>query len=470
MKHVMRRIGRCVRAAAVLPAVVGCTDRVVTPAVAAPGIDASTVVDNPHNVLSAVVLARLRLADSVVVRYGIAGQTRGVVSAAVVPVADSALVPVLGLQPETAYELQVVAYGGGQSAAGELLSFTTGSLPHDIPEYVAAGSDPSAGYVAFAAGMYGLVIDNSGRVVWYHRFANGAGLNFQAQPTGRWVARPQPAEPGRTVRLLEINPLGTITRELGCIGGLNARFHDLLARPDGSYWIMCDETRTLDLSVVGGLADARVTGTVVQHVSDQGSLLFEWSPFDHFAITDIDPADLAGATVNWTHGNALDIDVDGNLLVSFRNLSEITKVDTRSGTVLWRLGGPRNDFTFEDASVPVFSRQHGLRVTGSGELLLLDNLGSQAGTTARRYVYDDRARTARLSKIYGSQPPVTAQLGGTTQDLPGGRTLVSFGSASRVEEYDADGNVVWRIEGEAGYVFRAQRILSLYHPGVGLPR
>jgi hypothetical protein len=41
--------------------------------------------------------------------------------------------------------------------------------------------------------------------------------------------------------------------------------------------------------------------------------------------------------------------------------------------------------------------------------------------------------------------------------------LVSFGSGARVEEYDASGTVVWRIE-HPGYVFRAQRILSLYHP------
>jgi hypothetical protein len=29
---------------------------------------------------------------------------------------------------------------------------------------------------------------------------------------------------------------------------------------------------------------------------------------------------------------------------------------------------------------------------------------------------------------------------------------------------------VWRIDGHAGYVFRAQRIRSLYAPGVDTPR
>jgi hypothetical protein len=44
--------------------------------------------------------------------------------------------------------------------------------------------------------------------------------------------------------------------------------------------------------------------------------------------------------------------------------------------------------------------------------------------------------------------------------------LVSFGSGARVEEYDSSGLVVWRILGNAGYVFRAQRIESLYAPTV----
>ncbi len=65
---------------------------------------------------------------------------------------------------------------------------------------------------------------------------------------------------------------------------------------------------------------------------------------------------------------------------------------------------------------------------------------------------------------------MTASLGGSTQDLPGDRTLVSFGPAGRVEEYAASGAMVWHIEGNPGYVFRAQRINSLYKPGVGLPR
>lgn len=89
---------------------------------------------------------------------------------------------------------------------------------------------------------------------------------------------------------------------------------------------------------------ARVTGTVVQHLARDGTLLFEWSPFDHLSPEDLAPADRAGPEVNWTHGNALDLAPDGTLLVFFRSLSEITALDTRTGAVLWRLGGRANQF------------------------------------------------------------------------------------------------------------------------------
>jgi hypothetical protein len=239
-------------------------------------------------------------------------------------------------------------------------------LPTDLPSYSASGSDPLPGFVVFAAATYGIVIDNTGRIVWYRRFPEGPGLNFMAQPNGRYVARPVTPDPNDAEPWLELDALGNLTRTLDCASGLTARFHDMIAESDGSYWLLCDETRTIDLSAFGGFAQAQVTGTGVQHRSAGGTMLFQWSPFDHFAITDVDPSERAGRFVNWTHGNALDIDTDRNVIVSFRNLNEITKIDAVTGNVVWRLGGRRNQFAFRGTAMPAFSHQHGARPYGSG--------------------------------------------------------------------------------------------------------
>lgn len=464
------RGARSVIAAALLLA--GCgrdSDELLVPRCAAPEIVAHEVHPLAGNVLGAVARVQTTDADSVGVRYGSSAGSLDSAAPTVPVTGDSAVVPVLGLLPETDYLIQPVAYGRCGRAAGAELRLTTGPLPVDLPRYVTGGSDPSPGYVAFGATPYGLVIDNTGRVVWYHRFPEGSGLNFQAQPNGHYVARP-PAAPGEVGRWVEIDPLGAVVRTLGCARGLQPRFHDLILERDGSWWTMCDERRTMDLSLVGGLPAARVLGTVIQHVSPEGALLFEWNPFDHFAITDLPASEREGLDVNWTHGNSLDLDQDGNLLASFRNLNEITKIDTRTGAVLWRMGGRANQFTWLDTPTPAFAAQHGLRTIGTSNLLLLDNLGSQRGSRAEWYEYDEVQRTARVRRSFETDSGVVAQLGGSTQSLRDGRVLIAFGNGGRLAEYDAAGNVVWRIEGDAGYIFRAQRVGSLYHPGAGDPR
>jgi hypothetical protein len=437
-----------------------------------PTLGPAAAQGNPLNALSAIVSLRVRDADSVAVRFHLLGATPGrdSITSAVVPVADSAIIPVLGLVPSRDYILRPVAYRAGNEAFGETLAFTTDALPPDLPQYVAGGVDPLPGYVVFAARLYGLVIDNTGRVVWYRKFPNGPGLSFMAEPNGHYVARPTTPDPTDIDYWVEVDPVGNITRTLGCAANLEPRPHDFISEPDGSYWLLCDDLRTMNLTDYGGVADARVAGSDVQHVAKDGTLLFAWSPFDHFAITDGQPADYTGPNVNWTHGNALDLEPDGNLIVSFRNLGEVTKINTLTGAVIWRLGGRGNQFTFVDQSAAIFAGQHSVRIGGTGELLLLDNLGNPGESRGERYLLDEASYTATLTHSYSGAPGVVTQIGGSVQNLPGGRTLVSFGTAGRVEEYDASGEVEWSIQGNAGYVFRAQRIRSLYAPGVGTTR
>lgn len=466
----MRRCG--IVGAAVLVAVIvsGCRAELAGPSTpSAVTIESSTVVANPNNVLSVVVSVRVRNADSVSVRFrlGDVPSEDDSVTPAVRPTADSATVPVLGLLPARRYVLRAIAHGMGGSALSDAIEFTTETLPSDLPRYAASGVDPSPGYVVFASGMFGLVIDNNGRVVWYRRFSNGPGLNFMVQPNGRYVARPTTPDPADVEPWIEFDPVGNVTRIFTCIGGLQSRVHDTISQRDGSQWLLCDETRTIDLSAFGGASAARVTGTAVQHVSAAGILLLHWSPFDHFAITDLDSLERPGATVNWTHGNALALDTDGNVIVSFRNLGELTKIHARTGAVLWRMGGRRNQFAFPDSPSPPFLRQHGVRVASTGALMVLDNTGDPGESRAELYAVDETARTARLVRSYAAIPGVVTPIGGSVQALSGGRVLVSFGVAGRVEEYDAAGRVLWRIEGDAGYVFRAQRIRALYSPAEG---
>lgn len=432
-----------------------------------PEIVEATIRAGPHNVLSALVTATVTEADSARLRFGPAGAGLDSLTPSLAVGADSLALPLLGLLPDTTYRVQVVAYGAGGLVAGDTLVIRTGSLPVDLPTYSAGGSSPSSGFVVFAAypTPYGVIIDNTGRVVWYRRLDGGLTLNFQVQPTGTYTTSPVQPDSTDPAPWVEFDLLGNELGRLGCTGGLKSRFHELLVEPDGSWWILCDETRVMDLSALGGHPAAQVTGTVVQHVNQGGTALFQWSAFDHFAITDLDSASRAGPVVNWTHGNALAFDADGRLLVSFRSLNEITKIDPVTGAVRWRLGGLANQFVIAGAPTP-FAGQHGVRVRAPGEIEFLDNRGLPGDSRAVRYALDEGTHSAQQLAAYHGAPPVTALLGGSTQPLNGGRTLVAYGNGNRVQEYDETGAVVWEIHGNPGYVFRAQRINSLYRPRV----
>jgi hypothetical protein len=457
-------------AAVAVATLAACNDEQEGPAPhTPPSVLHAAVAPGPHNVLSAVVSVSFADADSARVRFGTEESGLDSLTPMMLLPTDSVDIPVLGLLPAAAYRLQVIAYGEGGSATSDTLSLTTGALPLDLPTYSAGGTDPTPGYVVFAAYPYGVVIDNIGRVVWYRHLDGGATLNFQVQPTGRYTTSPITPAPGDLTPWVEYDPLGNETRRLGCVNGLVARFHEMVAEPDGTAWLLCDDSRVMDLTAYGGQQTATVTGTAVQHVSATGTLLFSWTPFDHFEITDLDPASRTGATVNWTHGNSIDFDAVGNLLLSFRSLNELTKIDKTTGEVLWRFGGLRNQFALSGVAAG-FVGQHGLRIIGPGQLQLLDNRGDFGDSHAERYVMDEVAYTAQLTSSYFSGPPVNAILGGSTQQLPLGRLLVAYGNGNRVQEYDAAGNVVWEIAGNPGYVFRAQRIVSLYQPGVGTAR
>src|SRR5207245_11514768 len=75
--------------------------------------------------------------------------------------------------------------------------------------------------------------------------------------------------------------------------------------------------------------------------------------------------------VDYFHLNSLDLDADGNLLVSARNTSTIYKIDRKSGKVLWRLGGMKSDFAVEPAAS--FGFQHDVRRRPDGTITIFDN-------------------------------------------------------------------------------------------------
>lgn len=434
------------------------------PPLPVPEFRQATVTANPINTISATVEVGASLYESAFLRFwspgGVAHRSPDYEFDGDTLVTASAL----GLRFDTTYSIEVNLRVGNLTEAVDTLSFTTGSQPGWIPQGAGTGANPTEGYLALSYPGGPVIIDNSGRVVWYLSLSGSVSLSsFQAHPNGLYTL----SNASEAFRVLD--ELGRDVDLITCVNR-ETRFHEIRVELGGDYWIMCNDEQVMDLTGIGGMSNVNTIWTVIQHVSADGSLLFEWNSFDHFEITDNPLPNLAQATIiNVTHGNSLLVGPDGNLIVSFRELGEITKIDLATGAVIWRFGGLANQFTLLGDPKGSFEGQHGLALLENGELQFLDN-GLVAPSRLVRYRLDEQALTATFVMEFIDSPTTYTPVGGSTQAYGNGNGLVSFGRGGRVVETTATGARAWELTGiDGNYVFRAQRIPSLYSAELGGP-
>lgn len=279
-----------------------------------------------------------------------------------------------------------------------------------------------------------------------------------------------------------MDSLQNIVDSVYCKNGYIADNHDFIALPNGNYILFAYDPQpyAMDTIVAGGSPNAIVEGLIIQELDSNHNLLFEWSSWDHFHVTDNVHLNLTNNNINFIHANAIDIDFDGNLLISSRNLDEITKIHRTTGEIIWRWGGSQNQFNFVN-DYP-FTHQHTIRKTGINRYLLYDNgnfssnyTGNANVSRAVEYELDTINMTA--TKIWEFVHPnslYTPSTGGV-QRLPNGNTLIcfgnlqAFGSGSIVTEVDTNNNIVFQMEFVNGQnLYRAHKFdWNFFTPVIG---
>jgi hypothetical protein len=129
-----------------------------------------------------------------------------------------------------------------------------------------------------------------------------------------------------------------------------------------------------DLSPVGGPKDGVVTQGIVQELDiETGEVLFEWHSLDHVGLdeTYAKVSKEPRPAIDYFHINSIDVDHDGNLLVSARTTCAVYKIDRKTGEVMWRLGGKKSDF--EMGPLTPFAYQHDARRQRDGTITIFDN-------------------------------------------------------------------------------------------------
>lgn len=284
------------------------------------------------------------------------------------------------------------------------------NLPADFPQlYISVSDNPSPGYIFMSSfgtldflppphspsGHYLMILDSLGRPFFYRKMSNMC-FDFKLQRTGVL-----------TYYISDYNSFFALNNEFSIINSYHAGngywsdAHELQLLSDGHFLIIADDAEKVDMSkiVPGGDTSATVAGTIIQELDENKNVVFQWRSWDHYKITDAtDDINLTNPTIDYVHTNAIELDSDGNILISNINIDEITKINRQTGDIIWRLGGKDNQFQFINDSVG-FSHQHDIRRLPNGDITLFDdgNLHwSQLPSRAVEYRLDEQNLTAEL--------------------------------------------------------------------------
>ena len=437
------------------------------------------VVPNPHNSLSSVVTFDARGFDSARVVYWAGGEPPRVTPFS--RASGVGRIVTLGLRPETPYFHVLERIRGEEVVVSDTVQSRSVQLPDFLRRaHMRMSGRPTSGYVLTSmadSGRTGFVVafDSTGQLSWYREFPgempagetkqqpNGDFTVFLGRTPG-WMFFPGSYE--------QFRPSGEVVRTIMAPPPLYTDNHELVLTFrdtvfDAAHFFTFDGRRG-DISRWGGPRDTLIIGHQLVRMGADGIPQTVLDGWNHFSWEDrIEPP--RDTLYDFDHPNSLDFDHDGNYIVSYRNMGEITKIDARTGAILWRFGGRNNQFTIRNDPLKGFSAQHSARILDNGNLLLYDNGTRHTPQETRvvEYRLDPAAKTADMVWEYRHRPPLYVPYTGSVQRLRNGNTVIGFSNRGLVTEVDPKGEVVW--EGTVmvnpdrqGDFYRAIKIASLY--------
>ncbi|MFC2119710.1 aryl-sulfate sulfotransferase [Bacteroidota bacterium] len=333
----------------------------------------------------------------------------------------------------------------------------TGSLPEYFPQVtVTVSNNPAPGYIfldpkeknVFAVG-YLMILDNSGVPIYYLKTSSRKSP-FQVQHNGSLTFWNNDAN-----KFFAMDSSYNVIDSISCIN-YGTDFHDFHLFPNGHsllvgvYWHIV----RMDTIVTGGDSTANVLDFVIQEQDANKNVIFQWRSEDHFQYTDAtDDVNLHAHSIDPFHCNAIEIDNDGNILISSRHLDEITKIDRQTGDIIWRWGGIKsrnNEFQFIN-DPRTFSHQHDIRRISNGNVTLFDNgnLLTPRYSRSVEYKLNEIDKTAELVwEFHNELSTYTFGMGGT-QRLPNNNTVIGWGDnftdLKAMSEIRPDGTIAFEL-------------------------
>ncbi len=300
-----------------------------------------------------------------------------------------------------------------------------------------------------------MIVDPDGQLVWFKRIPSRQLTSdvrvqtYQGKPVLTWWQGTLAAGIG-TGRNLINDTTYRVIKTVSAANGLGADLHEFEITPQGTALVTAYFPVLLDARSVHGAKRQVVLDSVAQEIDiATGLVLFEWNSLDHVSLSDSYLQTPKGANVplDYFHINSVELDRDGNFVISGRNTWAGYKVDHSTGNVIWRLGGKHSSFKL--GSGASFAFQHDLRVRSGGDLFVTvfdDGAGPPSvhkESRGLKLFLDFKHKTAKVVAQYRHGPGLLANFEGNVQQLPGGDNFLGWGQQPYFTEFNSRSQTIF---------------------------
>jgi hypothetical protein len=310
-----------------------------------------------------------------------------------------------------------------------------------------------------------MIVDATGRLVWFKALPRGIipddfkVQTYKGQPVLTWwEGRTNNTGWGQGTWVIADSGYREIAR-VKAGKGLEGDLHEFQLTEDGTALVTIYEEVPHDLTPIGSHADGEAVDGVIQEIDvETGEVVWEWRSLEH--VRDIrdshagPPAPGNRFPYDYIHINSIDVDDDGNLLVSARNTWAVYKINKRTGRIMWTLGGKDSDFKLGRGAE--FAWQHDARRMPDGTLTLFDNQSApQQGDESRLLTLelDERRMRAKVvaEHTHPGPLPLLSDAEGNYQRLADGSHFAGWGIVGTQSELTPAGALRFDLQLPRGY-------------------
>lgn len=348
-----------------------------------------------------------------------------------------------------------VGHGSGPKVnASYLQSYHSVSFHPPVVSATTLPADPELGDIFLAPdsgpGQWGpMIVEPDGALVWFQPMPSNTEAmdlrlqQYRREPVLTWWQGHIVDGHGQGEDVIENTSYTRISTIHGG-NGLYPDLHEFDLTPKGTALITAYEPEHWNLSAVHGPRNGFIDDVAVQEIDvATGLVMFEWHALGHVSLEEsYEPVgSKSNALYDFFHLNSIQLEPEGNLLLTARNTWCVYLVSGRTGAVLWRLGGKKS--TFAMGPGVRFAWEHDAELLPGGILSVFDDEDSPAEASQSRALYislDFKGRKATLLRQFTNpKTPILSPSQGNAQLLPGGNELIGWGQAGPVSEFAKTG-------------------------------